>query len=162
MDLLNNDLKGMIKKEEVPYEENYLDSLVELEDVLEDAELEDTKESDIQTLVELKSHIDKYGVSEETLSLFGKDLNQFGITEDTSKEAALESLEEVISHNTINETPETSEENLGVYIVSGIGLVMLLHGMISLLKRTSTHLVSSLVYFQKYKAMMKEGYWKKI
>ena len=106
MNLLKNDVKSVVtgktvielSQEEI--DDNYMISLMELEESVEDLSLESSLGNDLNTLNEIKNHIDKFGVSEETLSLFGKDLNNFNITSETSKEDALVALEDIIEENT--------------------------------------------------------------
>ena len=110
MNLLNNDLKSILKDPEQVSEESlndeYIESLLELNESLEDIEQQDAMDRDLNTLCEIKNHIDKYGVSEETLSLFGKDLAKLGIVEDTSKEVALETIDDVVTQNSDTEISE--------------------------------------------------------
>ena len=117
MNLLNNDLKSILNPEQLSEEslnDAYIESLLELDDALEDIKVQEAVENDLNTLCEIKNHIDKYGVSEETLSLFGDDLAKLGIVEDTSKEVALETIEDIVTQNS---DTEGSEE---VLITAGI------------------------------------------
>ena len=84
--------------------------------MFEEIDMDDAKSNDLQVLHEVKNHIDKYGVSEETISLFSSDLAQLGISKDTSKEVAIECIEDIIHQN--NNDVEGSEEGFMTNVTS--------------------------------------------
>ena len=97
--------------------DEYLNAMQDLNYILNECDEDDEIIKSINKLIEIKNHIDKFGVSEETLSLFGNDLNKLGIINNTSKEDALVALEDIIEENTPKVEAEGSEEFLGIAVI---------------------------------------------
>ena len=118
MKLINTDIPIISAEENVM--DHYINSYIALEEALNDINVEDALDNDLDMLNEIKNHIDKFGVSEETLSLFSNDLKAFNITSDTSKEIANEILENIIDGNRV----QISEE----FIITALAWILSYHG----------------------------------
>ena len=65
---------------------------------------ETDKEQLCNIITDIKNHIDKFGVSEELLSLIPNDLSALGINTDTDKDSAIDTLNDILSvHGEVSE-----------------------------------------------------------
>ena len=78
-----------------------------IQDLMSTFEEEDNKEQLCSVVTDIKNHIDKFGVSEELLSLIPNDLSTLNIDEHTSKEDSINVLNDILS-----EHGEISEEGM--------------------------------------------------
>ena len=109
MNLLNNLApvgEGVKKKNEFGMN-NPLQFFDMIQDLMSTFEEEDNKEQLCNIITDIKNHIDKFGVSEELLSLIPNDLSALNIDEHTSKEDSINVLNDILS-----EHGEISEEGI--------------------------------------------------